>query len=184
MIAVSIMSAMKVMKEKSMINRAMKIFIVALIPVLFWDTAGFGQNVKVYHMARDKNIEQGMRALSVEDFQSASYFLWKAARSNQAKARKVSIYNNICAVDFVLEKYKRALKACNAALTLDKRNWRALLNRGSVYRNIGKFELAKQDYHAVRKIRPDEAMLVKAQQILAKYEGLQQSSGLVAVNGN
>ncbi|UTW56731.1 hypothetical protein [Kordiimonas sp. SCSIO 12610] len=153
-----------------MLYRFTKLTAVLITMSISFSLAAEAQSTKVYHMARDKNIERGMKAISDQNFEKASHNLWRAANSNQTKTRQVTIYNNICAVEFVLERYESALNACDKALKLDRINWRVLLNRGNIYRETGYFDKARLDYRAVSKLRPGEPMLPEAQRSLAIKE--------------
>jgi tetratricopeptide (TPR) repeat protein len=165
-----------------MVEQIMKTSIVIVTLLLSFSINVESQSVKVYHMTQDRNIERGMEALSNREFERASHYLWKAATSNQTAERKVSIYNNVCAVDYVLERYETAMDACNAALKLDRRNWRVLLNRANIYRDIGLFEKADNDYKKAMKIRPNEPMIMLAFNTMTELQKQSSISNIVAVN--
>ncbi len=172
------------LEGRTMTDKTLKAYFILIALIFTGVPALDAQNVKIYHLSRDKNIEQGMRALRNQDFPSASYYLWKAAKSRQTKARKASLYNNVCAVDFVLRRFDSALDACNAAIKLDRNNWKSLLNRGNVYRDTGYFTLAKQDYRLASKYRENEPMILKAITILTTLEKSNEKRRMMAVNTN
>jgi Tfp pilus assembly protein PilF len=171
-----------VSEGKSMTNTIMKTSIAALTLIMSFGSIAEAQSVKVYHMTQDRNIARGMDALSNSEFQKASHYLWKAARSNQTVERKVSIYNNICAVDYVLERYDSAMDACNSALKLDRRNWRVLLNRANIFRDLGSFHEAGQDYKKAMIIRPNEPMVINAFSVLTQLKRQAATRDLIALN--
>jgi Flp pilus assembly protein TadD len=167
-----------------MVDRILKAYFVVTTLMIIAVPAVDAQNVKVYHLSRDKNIGQGMQALRSHDFNSASYYLSKAAKSRQTKARKASLYNNVCAVDFVLKRFDSALDACNAAIKLDRKNWKLLLNRGNIYRDTGYFTLAKRDYRLAAKYREKELIILEAMSVLATFEESNNKRRMMAVNTN
>ena len=98
------------------------------------------------YLERSVSLEKGARAMHAGDIKTAVRYFRRAARAGLAKDHEIFAQTNICALDYLLTNFKTAKKACTKAIRLDRRNWRALYNRGHVYQALNNFEKAEADY--------------------------------------
>jgi tetratricopeptide (TPR) repeat protein len=93
----------------------------------------------------------------------------KVATSAQENAAGRS---NACAGYVLLKRWTEALAQCNAALELDKSNWRTYNNRASIYVEKGLYELAMRDLEAGFALAPGEPVLKESLRILQRNKRL------------
>ncbi len=88
----------------------------------------------------------GFNAYERGDYAKAISFTNKATAKGIKKSRRSIAYANLCASYGQQSELDAALEACNTALELAPKNWRALNNRGVVYFLSGNKEAAKADF--------------------------------------
>src|SRR4051812_23838510 len=101
-------------------------------------------------------IEEGIR-LTLEGLKVAT-----SAQENAAG------HSNACAGYVLLKRWTDALAQCNAALELDKSNWRTYNNRASIYVEKGLFDLAMRDLEAGFALAPGAPTLRESLRILER----------------
>src|SRR3954447_539057 len=105
-------------------------------------------------------IEEGIR-LTLEGLKVAT-----SAQENAAG------HSNACAGYVLLKRWTDALAQCNAALELDKSNWRTYNNRASIYVEKGLYDLAMRDLEAGLALAPGAATLHESLRILQRNKKL------------
>jgi tetratricopeptide (TPR) repeat protein len=105
-------------------------------------------------------VEEGIR-LTLEGL--------KAAVTVQENAAG---HSNACAGYILLRQWAEALAQCNAALELDKSNWRTYNNRASIYVEKGLYDLAMHDLEAGLALAPGAATLHESVRILKRNKQL------------
>lgn len=81
-------------------------------------------------------------------------------------------HSNACAGYVLLKRWTEALAQCNAALEIDKSNWRTYNNRASIYVETGLYELALRDLEAGFALAPGAPILKESLRILQKNKRL------------
>jgi tetratricopeptide (TPR) repeat protein len=81
-------------------------------------------------------------------------------------------HSNACAGYVLLERWPEALAQCNAALALDKSNWRTYNNRASIYVEQGLYDLAMRDLEAGLALAPGAPTLHESMRILKRNKQL------------
>jgi tetratricopeptide (TPR) repeat protein len=72
----------------------------------------------------------------------------------------------------LLKQWAEALAQCNAALELDKSNWRIYNNRAAIYVEKGLYDLAMHDLDAGLALAPGAATLLESVRILQRNKRL------------
>ena len=85
---------------------------------------------------------------------------------------KAAGHSNACAGYVLLKQWPEALAQCNAALVLDKSNWRTFNNRASIYVEKGLFDLAMRDLEAGLALAPGAPTLHESLRILQRNKRL------------
>jgi tetratricopeptide (TPR) repeat protein len=75
-------------------------------------------------------------------------------------------HSNLCAGYGMLKRWDEALKHCNAALALDRTNWRTFNNRAAVYTGKGLYELALTDLQSGLELAPESRTLKRSLQVV------------------
>ena len=109
----------------------------------------------------------GNKALVKGDFEKASHNLRRAVKSNLTGKLLVNTLNNLCAADFLLNKFDEAKKSCDKAIKLDRRAWRPYVIRGHINGKQGHADLARADYNRAQKLKPGEEI---SKRFLAKMD--------------
>lgn len=112
-------------------------------------------------------ITAGQKALTNGKLDRAERLFREALNQPLTRDMRQATYNNLCITNYLADDQAEALEACNAALEILARDWRALTNRGNVHMARGDFDKAAADYHAALRLRPGEKVL---QQNLAMAE--------------
>ncbi len=81
-------------------------------------------------------------------------------------------HSNACAGYVLLKRWPEALAQCNAALELDKSNWRTYNNRASIYVEKGLYDLAMRDLEAGFALAPGAPILKESLRILQRNKRL------------
>ena len=81
-------------------------------------------------------------------------------------------HSNACAGYVMLKRWAEALAQCNAALELDKSNWRTYNNRASIYVEKGLYDLAMRDLEAGLALAPGAPTLHESLRILERNKKL------------
>jgi tetratricopeptide (TPR) repeat protein len=81
-------------------------------------------------------------------------------------------HSNACAGYVLLKQWAEALAQCNAALELDRSNWRTYNNRASIYVEKGLYDLAMRDLEAGLALAPGAATLHESLRILQRNKRL------------
>ncbi|MGH8139343.1 MAG: hypothetical protein ACREVV_14310 [Steroidobacteraceae bacterium] len=90
-------------------------------------------------------------------------------------------HSNACAGYALLKQWDAALVQCNAALDLDRSNWRIYNNRAAIYVAKGLYELAMSDLNAGLRLAPRSATLLESVRIAEKNRRLTSRRGRKAV---
>ena len=114
-----------------------------------------GASAQVIYVENNRNVERGTAAMMKGDLENASKYYRRAARANLSTERMVAVLNNLCAVDYALGNLEKAEEACDDAIGLDRRYWRAYVNRGNVHKAQGDVESAHKDYARAVEIKPN-----------------------------
>ena len=81
-------------------------------------------------------------------------------------------HSNACAGYVLLKQWAEALAQCNAALDLDKSNWRIYNNRAAIYVEQGLYDLAMHDLEAGLALAPSAPTLLESVRILQRNKRL------------
>ncbi len=81
-------------------------------------------------------------------------------------------HSNACAGYVLLKQWAEALAQCNAALGLDKSNWRIYNNRAAIYVEKGLYDLAMHDLEAGLALAPGAPTLKESVRILQRNKRL------------
>jgi tetratricopeptide (TPR) repeat protein len=81
-------------------------------------------------------------------------------------------HSNACAGYVLLKQWSEALTQCNAALELDKSNWRTYNNRAAIYVEKGLYDLAMRDLEAGLALAPGAPTLRESVRILERNKRL------------
>jgi len=108
----------------------------------------------------DGRIEDGIR-LTLEGLQSPSSVEDRAAG-----------HSNLCAGYALLKQWEEALKHCNAALSIDDKNWRTFNNRAAIYSGRGQFDLAMKDIRSGLQLAPNSRTLNESLRIIQENRRL------------
>jgi tetratricopeptide (TPR) repeat protein len=81
-------------------------------------------------------------------------------------------HSNACAGYVLLKQWTEALAQCNAALELDKSNWRTYNNRAAIYVEKGLYDLAMRDLEAGLALAPGAPTLCESLRILQRNQRL------------
>ncbi len=98
--------------------------------------------------AANANIRGGYNAYARGDYKDAVTFNKRATKKGLRKSRRSIAYANLCASYGQLGDLDAALEACNTAMELSPKNWRAGNNRGVVEFLAGNKMAALADFTA------------------------------------
>ena len=100
------------------------------------------------HSAANTYIRGGYSAYERGEFKKSAVFSRRATAKGNKKSRRSIAYANLCAALGQQNKLVAALEACDSAIALDPKNWRARNNRGVVEYRLGKSAAAAADFAA------------------------------------
>ena len=98
--------------------------------------------------AADTYIRGGYSAYERGAFKKAAVFSRRATAKGNKKTRRSIAYANLCAALGQQNQLDAALAACDSAIALNAKNWRAYNNRGVVEYRLGQSEKAAADFAA------------------------------------
>jgi tetratricopeptide (TPR) repeat protein len=78
-------------------------------------------------------------------------------------------HSNLCAGYGMLKQWDEALKHCNAALELDRTNWRTFNNRAAAYTGKGLYDLALTDLQSGLEIAPESRTLKRSLRVVEEH---------------
>lgn len=81
-------------------------------------------------------------------------------------------HSNLCAGYALLKQWDEALEQCNAALAIDRSNWRTFNNRAAVYVGKGLYDLALADLRAGLELSPNSRTLLESLRIVQQNKRL------------
>ena len=146
--------------------RKVRISIIGLLIAGFGFSATLQASVpKSIYLAKNPNVEKAMDSLFAGELKIAQKYFKKAARANLSHEKQLMVLNNLCAVSYNLGEHKEALKACNKALRLDKRDWKSYVNRANAYAALNQKRKAENDYKQALKINPTSSLAAEAYNI-------------------
>lgn len=138
--------------------RLFALFFTGIIFASSANTAA-GQPVDNLWLSEPSLISAGERALVNGRLDRAERLFREALDEPLTRDMRQGTYNNLCITNYLAGDYDEALAACNAALDLKAKDWRALTNRGNIHMARGNYEQAAADYHAALRLRPGEEVL-------------------------
>lgn len=121
-----------------------------------------------YYFHLNPNIKAGITAMKNEEWSKASIHLKKAVKINLDKELKGKLFNNLCAVELKRAALESARKACDAAIRLDRSNWRALANRSSIFSVLGEYRKAEKDLARAASLKPNAPIIATLRASLEK----------------
>jgi len=129
-------------------------------------SSGVATAQDVYYSPGNNQVKLGIEAMEAQNFEQASKRFNNALRLTVGPKTRAIVLNNLCAVDYQREALEQALRACNQAVRTNKKDWRALANRGNVYVAMGEFTKAKDSFERADRINPNISGVKK---YLAEY---------------
>lgn len=108
----------------------------------------------------DGRIEEGIR-LTLDGLESPS-----------SQEDRAAGHSNLCAGYALLKQWEEALKHCNAALSIDDKNWRTFNNRAAIYSGRGQFDLAMKDIRSGLQLAPHSRTLNESLRIIQENRRL------------
>ncbi len=107
-------------------------------------------------------IEQG-------EIEKAKKTLSKALNSKLTSRQRANAHNGLCVVSIKEEEWGEAMRQCDAAIKINRVNWRFYNNRGNVYLGLGQLDLARENYQRGLRIAPKSRTLAINVAILEDY---------------
>lgn len=126
-------------------------------------------------------MEEELRKKGNELFKQSKYEealeIYKAAKQNR------EILHNISISYIKLQKFQEAIDTCTKILEQDSFSVKALFRRGAAYQELGKLDLAKQDFESILVIQhyPDainRLEIIKNQELRAKQKESKMFKGI------
>lgn len=147
-------------------NMSLKSVIVGV--TLAMTSVSAGAEAQIFQIEGNYNLSRAAKFVKQGELTSARKYLRRAVRDSLSDSQMTSALADLCGIDYTLGKLESAEKACDRAVRVDRKNWRAYFNRGYVLQALGKKEAAENNFVRASKLNPGE---VRVQEVLAKLNG-------------
>jgi tetratricopeptide (TPR) repeat protein len=117
-------------------------------------------------------LAEGAKALDAGRVEEGIRLTLDGLQSPNSLDDKAAGYSNLCAGYALLKQWEEALKHCNTALSLDKKNWRTFNNRAAIYSGRGQFDLAMKDIRTGLELAPNSRTLQESLRIIQENRRL------------
>jgi tetratricopeptide (TPR) repeat protein len=121
----------------------------------------------------DSLLADGAAALEAGRIEEGVQLTLEGLKAALTVQENAAGHSNACAGYVLLKQWPEALAQCNAALELDKSNWRTYNNRAAIYVEKGLYDLAMNDLEAGLALAPGAATLRESVRILQRNRHLQ-----------
>jgi len=112
-------------------------------------------------------LARGARALQVRDYAEGVRLTAAGLRAMHDRRDRLVALSNLCAGYVGLRQYARALAACDEALEINPRFWRAYNNRALAHLGLGMLAAARSDVAEGLAINPNSAKLLRSHDLVA-----------------
>ena len=113
-----------------------------------------------------RSISSSASAFQKGDFRKSATFSKYALKQGLKKSRKAAAYSNLCAALGAQDEFESAKEACDRAIELNPKNWRALSNRAVINSLVGDQDSAIQDIDSAILLAADEPELAHNKKLL------------------
>ena len=141
--------------------------LVVFAALAFAATAAKAQS-QIINVNPNHSIVAGVNALNEGRVEVAIENFERALRRNLNRNQQVVVYNNLCVAQNLLGKADAAIKACENALKMDPNYWRAALNLGNVYFDLGDWLSAHAHYTRALEMNPGEGAILANLELVAR----------------
>ena len=117
--------------------------------------------VVVMQLAEPSGLTQGRKFMKLGQPKKAEQYYLQATKQTDNNRFLSFSYNGICAARIDLQRFRKALEACNKAIELSPNRWQAYNNKGNAYYHMGRLRFAIEAYEKGREIRPGSWELKK-----------------------
>jgi len=117
-------------------------------------------------------LAEGAAALEAGRIEAGIQLTLEGLKVASTAQENAAGHSNACAGYVLLKRWAEALTQCNAALELDKSNWRTYNNRASIYVEKGLYDLAMRDLEAGLALAPGAPTLHESLRILQRNKKL------------
>lgn len=120
----------------------------------------------------DPALADGARALRLRDFETGTQLTLEGLKREVSPQQRAKAYSNLCAGFTALRRFADAIDACDQALSLEPRNWRAYNNRALAWLGQDQLAAARNDVEAGLAMHPDSPTLHKVMDLLRQREAI------------
>ena len=145
---------------------ARKIFIGFLFACL--SGAALAEMVEIILQPSDL-LKRGNAYIEQGEIQKAKKALSRALETKLTPGQRANAHNSLCVANIKEEEWDAAMRQCNAAIKINRANWRFYNNRGNVYLGLGQLDLALKNYQRGLRIAPKSKALATNVAILEDY---------------
>lgn len=117
-------------------------------------------------------LSDGASALEAGRYEEGIRLTLQGLEAPASSQDRAAGHSNLCAGYAALKRWDDALVHCNAALELDRDNWRAYNNRAAVFVGKELYDLAVADVQAGLQLNPGSRTLRKSLQIVLDHKRL------------
>ena len=100
------------------------------------------------------DLADGAAALRIGDVEEGVMLTQRGLRSAASERDRVAGYSNLCAGLIMLSRYEEAVEACDSAIMLNDRHWRAFSNRALAYIKLQRYPEAERDIRRGEELNP------------------------------
>lgn len=148
--------------------RALLALLASLIAVVPTQAADPAQSTTVIG-PRNAQLAAGAEALEEGRAEEGIRLTLEGLRGPNRPDDVAAAHSNLCAGYGMLKRWEEALRHCNAALEIDRTNWRTYNNRAAVYTGKGLYDLALTDLQSGLEIAPESRTLKRSLQVVEEH---------------
>ena len=113
-----------------------------------------GASTQVIYVSKDPYLVKGEVAYRAGQYKLAIEYFTKGLKKSLTEEQIVFVQNAVCAAEYALVHYTKAVKHCSIAIDIDSKYWMAYVNRGNAYKALGNEHEAHADYCKARQLKP------------------------------
>jgi len=110
-------------------------------------------------LGANESLAAGSRALQAGNYEAGIKHTLRGLQAEPARIHRARALSNLCAGYAGAGQYEQAVTACNEAIELNARNWRAYNNRALALIGLGRLHDSRRDLEIATSLNPDSQKL-------------------------